>query len=374
MIISLVLLILIVLFLGVFAFLHQSRFGKNPEGARLERISQSGNYVDGKFMNQLETPLFTSDDSVIAVLLKGLVTSKERLVPKGVLPSVKTDLHALDEKKDIVVWLGHSSYYVQLAGKRILIDPVLSSYASPFFLFNRAFAGTTLYRPSDIPDIDYLLITHDHWDHLDYDTVKALKLRVKKVVTGLGVGSHMEYWGYPESAVQEADWNTELRQVDGLDIHVLPARHFSGRSVTRDKTLWVSFALEAGGKRLFFSGDSGYGPHFAEIGKQFGSFDLAVLEDGQYDKRWARIHMMPEETAQAAVDLGTKAVLPAHSGKFAIAHHAWDEPFVRLAEASRGKAYRLLTPEIGEPVDLDEKEQLFPYWWEDPSINRDRKN
>ncbi len=374
MIASLVLLILIVLFSAVFAFLYQTRFGKNPEGTRLERIRQSGNYVDGKFMNQLETPLFTSDDSVIAVLLKGLVTSKERLVPKGMVPSVKTDLHTLEEKKDIVVWLGHSSYYVQLAGKRILIDPVLSSYASPFFLFNRAFAGTTFYRPSDIPDIDYLLITHDHWDHLDYDTVRALKWRVKKVITGLGVGSHLEYWGYPASTIQEADWNTELKQADGLDIHVLPARHFSGRSLTRDKTLWVSFVLEAGGKRLFFSGDSGYGPHFAEIGKRFGSFDLAVLEDGQYDKRWALIHMMPEETAQAAVDLGAKAVLPAHSGKFAMANHAWDEPFVRLAEASHGKAYRLLTPEIGEPVDLNERGQVFSHWWEAPFIHGDREN
>lgn len=364
MIPSLILLILIVLFLGAFAFMKQPRFGKNPEGLRLEKIRQSGNYVDGKFRNQLETPLFTSDDSVIAVLLKGLVTSKEGLVPQGAIPSVKTDLHALSRQKDIVVWLGHSSYYVQLGGKRILIDPVLSSYASPFFLFNRAFTGTTLYRPSDIPDIDYLLITHDHWDHLDYDTVSALKPRVKKVITGLGVGSHLEYWGYPDTSIQEADWNTRLEQEDGLDIHILPARHFSGRSLTRDKTLWVSFAIEGGGKRLFFSGDSGYGPHFAEIGRRFGPFDLAVLEDGQYDKRWALIHMMPEETAQAAVDLGTKTLLPAHSGKFAIANHPWNEPFIRLAKASEGKPYLLLTPEIGQTVHLDGKPQGFPYWWE----------
>lgn len=372
MIISLFLLIAIILFLGVFAFLNQPGFGKNPEGKRLETVRQSKNYVNGRFHNQEETPLFTSDDSVISVILKGWVTSTENKVPNGVIPSVKTDLHSLDRQKDIVVWLGHSTYYVQLSGKRILIDPVLGAYASPLFLFNRAFRGTTLYRPADIPDIDYLLITHDHWDHLDYDTVKALKPRVKKVITGLGVGSHLAYWGYPESGIEEGDWNTELKQPDGLDIHILPARHFSGRGLTRDKTLWVAFVLEAGNKRLFFSGDSGYGSHFAEIGEKFGSFDLAVLEDGQYDRRWALIHMMPEETAQAADDLRAKAVLPAHSGKFAMANHAWNEPFSRLANAAREKNWRLLTPEIGQPVDLDEKWPFFPHWWENPSINQDR--
>ena len=178
------------------------------------------------------------------------------------------------------------------------------------------------------------------------------------------MGSHLLHWGYPQNKIVEADWFTELKQKDGLDIHVLPARHFSGRGLMRNRTLWVSFVLQSPDRRIFISGDTGYGPHMAQIGKLFDGFDLAILENGQYDKRWAYIHMMPEETAKAAVELGAKALLPAHSGKFSISDHAWDDPFIRLTEASRDKPYRLLTPVIGEPVDIDDKEQVFPRWWE----------
>ncbi|NLC23375.1 MAG: RomA family MBL fold metallo-hydrolase, partial [Oxalobacter sp.] len=160
------------------------------------------------------------------------------------------------------------------------------------------------------------------------------------------------------------DWYTALELEDGMRIHILPARHFSGRGLTRNKTLWVSFALESPGRRIYFSGDTGYGPHLAEIGNRFDGFDLAILENGQYDKRWATIHMMPEETAQAAVELKAKALLPAHSGKFSISYHAWDDPFIRIAKASEDKPYRLLTPVIGDRVDLEDETQLFPYWWE----------
>lgn len=349
------------------AFMNRTEFGKHPEGTRLEAIRKSPNFADGEFKNQIPTSLFTDDSTTFSVIVKSLFTPKERLVPDKPIPTAKTDLHTLDRSKDIVIWLGHSSYYLQLAGKRILIDPVFSPYASPFFLFNRAFEGTNLYQPDEVPDIDYLLITHDHWDHLDYPSVKALEARVGKVICGLGVGSHLRAWGYPADKVVEADWFDVPEQQDGLQIHVLPARHFSGRGLTRNKTLWVSFALQSPEKRLFISGDTGYGPHLKQIGERFGSFDLAILENGQYDKRWAYIHMMPEETAQAAIDLNAKAVLPAHSGKFAISNHAWDDPLARLAKASEGKHYRLLTPLIGELVNLDnldDGKQVFLHWWE----------
>ncbi len=351
------------LVLGTCVFLNRIEFGKNPEGNHYETLEKSPRFIDGEFRNAVPTPMFTDDSTVFSVIVKSIFIPKERLVPAMTVPSMKTDLFLLDPEKDLVIWLGHSSYYVQLAGKRILVDPVFSPYASPFFLFNRAFDGTNIYREEDIPAIDYLLITHDHWDHLDYPTVTALEPKVKKVVCGLGVGSHFENWGYSRSKIMEADWFTGLGNTDGFDIHVLPARHFSGRGIVRNRTLWVSFVLQSQNRRIFLSGDTGYGPHLKQIGKLFDGFDLAILENGQYDKRWAYIHMMPEETAKAAVELGAKSVLPAHSGKFAISNHAWDEPFTRLAEASRDKPYRLLTPVIGESVDLDDEKRTFPYWW-----------
>ncbi|MDL2283531.1 MBL fold metallo-hydrolase [Oxalobacter sp. OttesenSCG-928-P03] len=350
--------------LGACAFFNQTKFGKHPEGKDLDLIRQSPHYVDGEFRNLTPTPMFTDGSTVFSALLKSLFTVKQNPEPKNAVPSIKTDLRALDREKDLVVWLGHSSYYVQMGGRRILIDPVFSPYASPFSFINRAFEGTNVYSAEDMPDIDYLLISHDHWDHLDYPTVMALEPRVARVICGLGVGTHLRYWGYPAAKVTEADWFAELDVEDGLRIHVLPARHFSGRGLVRNKTLWVGFAIETARRRIFFSGDTGYGPHFARIADMFDGFDLVILENGQYNSRWAYIHMMPEEAAQAAVELRARSLLPAHSGKFSISNHAWNDPFIRIAEASRDKPYRLLTPVIGDPVDFDDEERRYPYWWE----------
>ena len=205
----------------------------------------------------------------------------------------------------------------------------------------------------------------DHWDHLDYATATALRSKVGQVVCPLGVGAHFEAWGYGKETVFEGDWYSVLEGKDGFAIHILPARHFSGRSLTRNKTLWAGFALVTPERRIFFSGDSGYGKHFAEIGARFGGFDLAMLDCGQYDENWRYVHMMPEDTAQAAEDLRARALLPGHVGKFAIAYHTWDDPFKRIVAASRGKPYRLLLPLIGEPVALPiASDGEILRWWE----------
>lgn len=340
------------------------KFGKHPEGARLERIESSPNYQDGTFRNQTDTPSFSEGNNFFTVMLGHLFAQKARLAPEAPIPSIKTDLKALDANKDTVVWLGHSSLFLHLGGKSILIDPVFSDHAAPFSSFTKAFAGTTIYSVEDMPAIDYLLITHDHWDHLDYPTVTGLEPKVRQVICGLGVGAHLEYWGYAQDKITENDWYDTLTLDDGFAAHIMPARHFSGRFLTRNKTLWAGFVLETPAIRIFISGDTGYGPHFIEAGNRFNSFDLAILENGQYDSRWPYIHMTPEETAQAALDLRAKAVLPVHSGKFAIAGHPWDEPLTRLTGASLGKPYRLLTPKIGEPIFCNDGEQTFPAWWE----------
>jgi L-ascorbate metabolism protein UlaG (beta-lactamase superfamily) len=352
------------LFMGACAYIQHPKFGNLPEGERLEIIKRSPNYADGEFKNSVPTPMFTDDSNFVSVLLKNIFTKNEQLIPAAPLPSVKTDLKALSKDRDVVIWLGHSSYFVQFSGKRILIDPVFSTYAAPVSFANKAFDGTNRYTADDMPEIDYLLITHDHWDHLDYPSVKALEPKVGNVIAGLGVGAYFEQWGYAKERIREADWFTKLELASDLTIHVLPARHYSGRLLTRNRTLWAGYALESPNQRIFFSGDTGYGPHLAEIGRRFDRFDLVVLDSGQYDKRWALLHMNPQEAAQAAEDLHAKALLPAHVGKFTLAKHSWDEPFKRITLASEQKKYRLLTPMIGEPINVGDETQRFSAWWE----------
>lgn len=350
--------------IGGYAYLQHPKFGAMPEGARLQAIERSPHYVNGAFQNLIDTPMRTQDTSFASNVMSMLLDRNPNLKPSTTLPSMRVDLKALPPGEDVVVWLGHSSYFVQLGGKRLLIDPVFGTNAGPFPGSNVAFPGTSPSTAEDMPSIDVLLVTHDHWDHLDYPSARALLPKVEQVVVGLGVGAFFDRWGYPADRIHEADWNDVLELVPGLRIHVLPARHYSGRMLTRNKTLWVAFALEAPQRRLFFSGDSGYGPHFREIGERFGGFDLVALDMGQYDKRWAHIHMFPEQAAQAADDLRAKAVLPAHIGRFSIAAHDWDEPFKQLEKASRGKPYRLHIPRIGEVVPLGGQTQRLDLWWE----------
>lgn len=207
--------------------------------------------------------------------------------------------------------MGHSSFYMQIDGKKILIDPVSARYASPVPFIAGAFDGNNVYGPDDIPDdLDVMVLSHDHWDHLDYDFVKKIEPKVKYVVTGLGNGGYYEKWGYPLSKIHEADWNEEVK-LDGLAIWVLPTRHFSGRMLKRNQTLPASFAFITPNRKVYYSGDGGYDGRFRDIGKQFGSFDLALMEDGQYNRNWHSVHMLPEESAKAAEEIGARQSFPA---------------------------------------------------------------
>ncbi|WP_223529274.1 MBL fold metallo-hydrolase [Pseudomonas sp. A-RE-23] len=350
---------------GAFAYLQQPVFGELPSGERLTRIEHSPNHADGVFRNQIDTPMKTTDQSEISMWMQTLFGQEGQPRPPSPIPAVKTDLKALDPTQDIVVWLGHSSYFVQLGGQRILIDLVFSTYAAPIPGVNKAFEGTSLYTTDDIPEIDALLISHDHYDHLDYPTVQALQPKVRKVIVGLGVGAHFERWGYDMGVVREADWNEVIALTPNVRVHVTTARHYSGRTFTRDQSLWVGFALVSPEQRLFFSGDSGYGPHFAEIGQRLGPFDYVAIDAGQYDPRWANVHMNPEQAAQAAKDLRARVLMQTHVGRFSIAPHDWDDPFKRMQVASQGQTFALWTPEIGRTVYLDGRAQSFTAWWED---------
>ncbi|MDR1345346.1 MAG: MBL fold metallo-hydrolase [Bacteroidales bacterium] len=347
---------------GGFAYTHLPKFGSTPKGERLKRIHNSPNYRDGRFQNINSTPQIT-ENTWNAIFQS---SSKQRK-PKNKIPAVKTELTELNPQENLLVWFGHSSCYFQVGGKRFLVDPVLSRAASPVPFVNTAFAGTDLYNPSDIPDIDYLIITHDHWDHLDYPTVKELKPRIGKVICPIGVGEHFARWNFDESSIIEMDWEDTAALDSGFEIYCFPARHFSGRGFKPRQSLWASFLLKAGTFTIFMGGDGGYDTHFASIGNRFGSIDLALLENGQYNKAWKYIHMMPEETLQAGRDLNAKNVIPIHNSKFALSRHSWDEPMQRITAANmkHPNPLRLLTPSIGEIVFLNDTTQKFGQWWQE---------
>lgn len=264
----------------------------------------------------------------------------------------------------MLVWFGHSSYYLQLDGTRFLVDPVFSDYASPIPGMVKAFAGTNRYSVDDLPQIDYLLITHDHYDHLDYETIVKLSSKVDKVISGLGVGSHFERWDYPNDKVIEMDWGDFIQPTEELTIRTETARHFSGRAFARNKTLWTSFILTTPQHNIYIGGDSGYDEHFSKIGEKYGPFDLAILENGQYNLAWEAIHLLPEQTLKAAVDLKAERVFPVHSSKFVLAMHSWDAPLKELVEYSQTYQIPLVTPIIGEAAYLDNTTQTFTEWWE----------
>ncbi|SDR81195.1 L-ascorbate metabolism protein UlaG, beta-lactamase superfamily [Christiangramia echinicola] len=356
------LIIIITIGVGTFLFLNTERFGKHPSGERLIKIEQSPNYSNGSFKNLNETPMLTEGVGYSKVMYEFLFTSKPE-EPSVKIPSVKTNLRTLDLNENVLIWMGHSSYFIQLDGKKILVDPVFSGNASPLSFTTKAYDGTDLYTTEDIPEIDYLFLSHDHWDHMDYKTLKKLKPKIKNVITGLANGAHLEHWGFDPEIILEGDWYDKFSFENGFEVHITPARHFSGRGFTRAKTLWASFVLKTPNTTIYLGGDSGYDIHFSEIGNKFGPFDLAVLENGQYDENWKYIHMLPGEQLQAAVDLKAKSVLPVHSGKFTLANHDWDEPLKEITEQKNQKNIRILTPMIGQQVNLKDSIQQFKHWW-----------
>jgi L-ascorbate metabolism protein UlaG (beta-lactamase superfamily) len=356
------LLLLLVLIAGIYIFLQQPIFGKPSSGERLAKIKQSPHYANGKFQNLSYTPDLKEGVSYYTVMKEFFFNKSPRNKPFVVLPSKKTDLLALDPDQDVLVWFGHSSYFIQLDGKKMLVDPVFSGHASPVTFTTPSFKGSDVYTTEDIPQIDYLFISHDHWDHLDYETVIKLKSKVRKVITGLGTGAHLECWGYNPGIIIEKDWNEEVQMEPGFVINTAPARHFSGRGLKRNQALWTSFVLTTPSMKIYIGGDSGYDTHFATIGNTYGPFDLAILECGQYNEYWKYIHMMPEEVVQAAQDLKAKQLLPLHWAKFSLALHAWDEPISRVTAEANKKQVPILTPMIGEAMPLKET-PLFTAWW-----------
>ena len=356
--------IFLILFSALVIYLYKLPvFGGEFSGKRLVRMKLSPNYKDGTFQNLSVTPSLAEGFTMRKVLWEFLTDKTENKIPKTPLPTQKIDLKNQPVTDQFLVWMGHSSYYFQLDGKRFLVDPVFSGNASPIPGTTKAFAGTDIYNTEDFPEIDFLIISHDHYDHLDYKTVKSLKPKIGQVICGLGVGSHFEKWGFHENQITELDWYENEEISRGFRITSTPARHFSGRKFRRNNTLWSSYVLQTPSKTIFLGGDSGYDFHFKEIGEKFGPFDWAILENGQYNEKWRYIHTLPEEFIQVAEDLKAKKVLPVHSAKFSLAQHAWNEPLQKVSENSRGKSFKISTPIIGSKMSLDDDSQTFTEWW-----------
>ena len=315
----------------------------------------------GVYHNLSDTPQLAEGVSMFR-LLRQFLNRSGSVFPAGELPHNKMRLETWTKEKPTVTWFGHSSYLINNKGFNILVDPVFSGTASPFSFYLKAFRGSDVYKVEDMPPIDLLLLTHNHYDHLDLQTVRALAPTTKRMVMPLGVSRHLR--GVPAGVeVTELDWwqGVEL----GQDMHLVatPARHFSGRGLRRNQSLWASFALTLGPYRIFIGSDSGYDTHFKKIGDELGPFHLALLECGQYNDAWPLINSMPEELVQEGADLRAQVVMPVHWGKFALAFHDWKEPAARFVKAAREAGIQYTTPLIGQPVVVD---VYYPrdHWWE----------
>ena len=329
-------------------FINLPQFGRAPSGHRLERIRKSPNYRDGQFHNREVTPQMTSDKGFFASWWDFLFEKDPDLTPSEPLEMEKVDLTKLPSPS--ITWFGHSSYLLNIGAKRILVDPVFGSASPVGFLF-KPFKGTTRYQAEDMPPIDYLVITHDHYDHLEYETVKALKDCVGKVICPLGVGEHFEHWGYPADKIIELDWDESAILGDGFKVNCHTARHFSGRSLRRNNTLWASYLLELPEGNIFIGGDSGYGRHFKQIGEKYkGEIDLAILENGQYNKDWRYIHTMPAQLDSAVRDLGARHNITVHHSKYALSRHPWDEPLKNERQLPPADSVMIL--DLGRPNQI----------------------
>lgn len=348
------------------AVLSSAPFGAPMKGARLERAMANPQYRDGRFANlQPEAP--TGIAAMGDYLVRQFSGTEVREPPARlpVLAVDKADLAAAPAASGLrAFWIGHASTYVEIDGLRLLLDPVFAERVSPLPVGPRRFHPPPI-ALADLPPIDAVLISHDHYDHLDMDTVRHLAARGSRFYVPLGIGAHLERWGVAAAQIEELEWWQE-RTLRGVRIVCTPTRHYSGRGLTdRSATLWSSWSVAGPQHRFFYSGDTGYGTHFADIGARLGPFDMAFVKIGAYGPgaAWIDIHMPPEQAVQAHRDVRARRLFPVHWSTFNLAYHDWDEPIRRSAAEARRTGIDLVTPRLGEWVDAD-RAFRSQAWWE----------
>ena len=359
-------LITLLIIIGVLFINLSPQFGGLASKQQQELFSKSKHYKDGKFLNNGGVKIEMSlKDSFKAMWI--LFKSNSKAEPNKNIAVQKVDSISIANynSKTRFIWFGHSTFLLQTKGKNLLIDPMFGDVPAPNpLLGNKRFSNELPIEIEKLPSIDAVLITHDHYDHLDYESIQKLKDKVKLFFTPLGIGIHLLKWGVEKERIIELDWWQEIK-FDDLTIRCTPAQHFSGRGISdREKTLWCSWIIQSDDENLFFSGDSGYASHFKEIGEKYGPFDFAFMECGQYNNLWPLVHMLPEETAQAGLDIKAKKMMPIHWGAFKLASHSWTEPVERISKKAKELNVDLVIPKIGEIIEigLNDSEEIYPWW------------
>ena len=346
------------------------QFGAKAVGDRLKKVQGSENFAEGKFQNNVPTQTGIKNISDIPGMMFKFFKAEPGQRPDWEIPvDQKDSIEIVNTKEEEakLTWFGHSAFLLELDGEKILLDPMLGEVPAPApFLGQKRFSNSLPITIEKLPHIDAIIISHDHYDHLDYESIKQLKEKTKHFYVPLGIGAHLERWGVAKENITELDWWEET-QHKHIKLVATPARHFSGRGMTDgNATLWASWVIHGKNERIFFSGDGGYFDGFKKIGEKYGPFDLAMMECGQYNEMWSDIHMMPEETAQACADVQGKVLLPMHWGAFKLALHDWRDPIERVSKKADELGLELTTPRIGETVIIN-KNYPNTDWWKKES-------
>jgi L-ascorbate metabolism protein UlaG (beta-lactamase superfamily) len=341
-----------------------TQFGAQPSGERAERVRRSPQFHGGAFANGEHSTTVTPSEEErhrVRELLFGTSTRK----PHGPIPIVNEGyaLEAPSIGSLNITWYGHATSLVEIDGSRVLIDPIWSDRCSP----SRLAGPKRLHKPpvdlEDLPPLDAIVISHDHYDHLDMATIVALtRMHDAPFVVPLGVGAHLEHWNVPDDRIIELDWD-ESATVGSLRLTATPGQHFSGRTLTkRNYTLWSSWVIAGPTRKVFYTGDTGYFAGFAKIGADYGPFDATLIQIGAYDTGWRDIHMMPEEGVAAHLDVRGGLMIPVHWGTFTLAFHPWAEPADRVWREAKDRGVTLCVPRPGERVDVDAPPAVDGWW------------
>lgn len=359
---------LILLCAGIALFINLNpAFGGNQTKEQKEFYEKFDNYVNGKFVNEIPTNLSMSFSDILSMIKDSIKGGKNRN-PNDEIPVEQFDWKKIKSEKDSLTWLGHSAFLLSIDNKKLLLDPILGPIASPV-----SFIGSKRYKYSknilhiieEMPPIDAIFISHDHYDHLDYESIIKLKSKVSHFFVPLGVSSHLIRWDIPKEKITELNWWNEA-EYQGLKIALTPARHFSRRGLfNSNATLWGGWIIHGKNTSLYASGDGGYGPHFKKIGDKYGPLDITLMEGGQYDRRWSDIHMTPEQSVKANIDVKGKNIMLMHWGAFTLAYHGWKEPVERAIKEVKKTDINMIAPKIGETVTLDSNIKVpLSFWWD----------
>lgn len=343
----------------------KKQFGGKLTKTLKQSLEQSPNWKGKSFENLVETKMDIKLKDFPGMLYQNFFKTKGR-TPKEPIPILPFDKARFLAPSNSVkyIWFGHSVVLLNVEGKIILIDPMLGPDASPIAPFKtKRFSNGTLDLIDEFPEIDLMLLTHDHYDHLDLASIKRLKSKVKKYWVALGTKRHFKEWGIEPEKVKEFDW-WDKSELAGIEITFTPTRHFAGRGLSdRNKSLWGGWAIKTSSENIYFSGDGGYGDHFKDVGEKLGPFDFGFMECGQYNELWRQIHMFPDESVQAAIDAGVKRITLVHWGGFSLALHHWKTPVNAFVQFANEKNIDWVCPRIGQQIELNESIDT-DNWWE----------